>query len=156
MAAIDELKQLLTEDLQTLQRLADILVEEKAALTASDVAAIEPLTQQKNALLDQVRDRAKTKIRVLVAMGYRPQTGNPSQFIRSAGLTELTGLWTEAEQALKQCQEQNRVNGRIVGHLQQRLTRLTDIFRGSAGQSKLYGATGQQTSLGQRNMLASA
>lgn len=156
MAAIDELKQLLTQDLETLERLASLLLEEKTALTASDVAAIEPLTQQKNALLDQVRDRAKSKIRALVAMGYRPETGDPSRFIRSAGLTELTELWASAEQALKQCQEQNRTNGRIVGHLQQRLSRLTDIFRGSAGQSKLYGASGQQTSLGQRNILASA
>lgn len=156
MAAIDELKQLLTQDLDTLERLATLLSEEKTALTASDVSAIEPLTQQKNALLDQVRDRAKAKIRALVAMGYRPETGDPSRFIRSAGLTELTELWSAAEQALKRCQEQNRTNSRIVGHLQQRLSRLTDIFRGSAGQSKLYGATGQQTSLGQRNILASA
>lgn len=156
MAAIDELKQLLTQDLETLERLAGLLVEEKTALTASDVSAIEPLTQQKNALLDQVRERAKSKIRALVAMGYRPETGDPSRFIRSAGLTELTELWLSAEQALRACQEQNRTNSRIVGHLQQRLSRLTDIFRGSAGHSKLYGATGHQTSLGQRNILASA
>lgn len=156
MAAIDELKQLLTQDLDTLGHLGDLLAQEKTALTASDVSVIEPLTQQKNALLDQVRDRAKSKIRALVAMGYRPETGDPSRFIRSSGLTELTELWSAAEQALKRCQQQNQTNSRIVGHLQQRLARLTDIFRGSAGQSKLYGATGQQTSLGQRNILASA
>lgn len=156
MAAIDELKQLLTQDLDSLKQLADLLAAEKTALAASDMAAIEPLTQQKNLLLDQVRDRAKAKIRALVAMGYRPENGEPSRFIRSAGLTDLTTLWSAAEQALRKCQEQNRVNSRVVGHLQQRLSRLTDIFRGSAGQSKLYGASGQQTSLGQRNILASA
>lgn len=156
MAAINELKQLLGDDLKSLHELLQVLIAEKEALKASDVKAIDPFTQQKNELLDQIRSRAKQKIHALVGMGYRPETGNPSQFIRSAGLPELTALWSAAETELKACQELNSVNNRIVGHLQQRLSRLTDIFRGSASQAKLYGASGQQTSLGHRNILASA
>jgi flagella synthesis protein FlgN len=40
--------------------------------------------------------------------------------------------------------------------LQKRLARLTDIFRGGAGQQKLYGAKGEQTSMTSRSILASA
>ncbi|WP_404363032.1 flagella synthesis protein FlgN [Marinobacter sp.] len=156
MAPIDELKQLLDEDIQNLRDLTSTLHAEKEALRASDIKAIEPLTQAKNSLLEQVRERAKRKIHLLVAMGYRPQTGEPSQFIRSAGIGELTALWQSAEEELKACKELNGRNGRIVGHLQQRLGRLTDIFRGSAGHAKLYGASGQQTSLGHKNILGSA
>ncbi|MBS3804083.1 MAG: flagellar protein FlgN [Oleiphilaceae bacterium] len=156
MAAIDELKHLLNEDLTGLRQLAATLAAEKEALAASDIHTIEALTEDKNALLSQVRERAKQKIHALIAMGYKPENGDPSRFIRSAGIEELTSLWTAAEQELKTCHALNGINSRIVGHLQQRLTRLTDIFRGSAGQAKLYGASGQQTSLGQRNSLASA
>lgn len=156
MAAIDELKHLLKEDLNGLRQLADILATEKDALATSDLRAIETLTQDKNALLGQIRERAKQKIHALVAMGYKPENGDPSRFIRSAGLADLTGLWLTVDQELKACHALNSINSRVVGHLQQRLTRLTDIFRGSAGQAKLYGASGQQTSLGQRNSLASA
>lgn len=156
MAAIDELKLLLNEDVKDLDQLADLLNTEKDKLKGSDIRAIEPLTQQKNALLTQVRERARQKIHALVAMGYRPDGGDPSRFIRSAGLQDLTSLWLSAEKRLKTCHELNSVNGRILSHLQQRLSKLTDIFRGSAGQAKLYGASGQQTSAGQRNILASA
>ncbi len=156
MAAIDDLKQLLNQDVSDLNQLAFLLDEEKAKLKSSDIRAIEPLTQQKNGMLGQIRERAKRKIHLLVEMGYRPEHGEPSRFIRSAGLSELTSLWQAAETALKTCHERNRVNSRIVSHLQNRLTKLTDIFRGSAGQAKLYGSSGQQTSVGQSNILASA
>lgn len=156
MAAIDDLTQLLNEDIRDLDRLRDTLAAEKEALKGSEISAMEPLTQAKNTLLNLVRDRAKQKVHALVAMGYRPDAGAPSQFIRSAGLTDLTKLWQTAEQKLALCQEMNGLNGRIISHLQKRLTSLTDIFRGSSGQAKLYGASGQQTSLGQRNILASA
>lgn len=156
MAAIDELKQLLNDDLTGLRQLAATLTEEKQALADSDIKAIEKLTQDKNLLLGQIRERAKQKIRTLVAMGFKPENGDPSRFIRSAGIDELTSLWLTAEQELRTCHTLNSVNSRIVGHLQRRLNRLGDIFRGSAGQAKLYGASGQQTSLSQRNSLASA
>ncbi len=156
MAAIDELKQLLNQDVSDLNQLAFLLDEEKAKLKSSDIRAIEPSTEQKNRMLGQIRERAKRKIHALVEMGYCPEHGEPSRFIRSAGLSELTSLWQAAETALKACQERNRVNGRIISHLQNRLTKLTDIFKGSAGQAKLYGSSGQQTSVGQSNILASA
>lgn len=156
MAAIDELKSLLSEDVRQLTQLAELLEQEKASLAGSDIKAIEPLTREKNLLLDQIRERARRKIRLLVDMGYRPESGNPSRFILSAGLSDLNDLWQTADRQLKACQELNSVNGRVIIHLQKRLGRLTDIFRGTAGQQKLYGAQGQQTSVGHTTVLASA
>lgn len=156
MASIDELKRLLAEDLKDLDEMIQVLTDEKTSLKGSDMTQVEPLTQRKNVLLEQVRARAKRKIHVLVDMGYRPDLGEPSVFIRAAGQAELTRLWSAADTRLKTCQQLNSVNGRIVGHLQRRLGRLTDIFRGTSGQAKLYGASGEQTSLGSRTILASA
>lgn len=89
-------------------------------------------------------------------MGFRPESGDPSRFIRSAGLNDLYALWQEADTKLRECHMLNENNGRIINHLQKRLTRLTDIFRGASGQQKLYGAKGQHTTVSNRTVLASA
>ena len=114
------------------------------------------MTSEKNDLLGAIRERAKQKIRTLVQMGYRPESGEPSRFIRSAGLSDLFQLWQEADQKLRACQTLNQNNGRVITHLQKRLTRLTDIFRGTNGQQKLYGARGDLTTVASRTVLASA
>lgn len=156
MAAIDDLKNLLSQDIRQLETLADILKNEKTCLSGSDTKALDTLTREKNAILEQIRERAKQKIHSLVAMGFRPDSGDPSRFILSAGLDELYALWQEADASLRQCHTLNESNGRIINHLQKRLARLTDIFRGASGQQKLYGAKGQQTTVSSRTVLASA
>lgn len=156
MAAIDDLKTLLAQDISQLDELADVLGREKTLLGNSDLRQLEALTQDKNRLLGAIRERAKQKIRTLVQMGYRPETGEPSRFIRSAGLIELTDLWQQADRRLKACQALNQTNGRVISHLQKRLSRLTDIFRGATGQQKLYGARGEQTTVSSSTVLASA
>ena len=156
MAAIDELKTLLSEDIRQLEALADALQREKQVLSSPDITPLQQITEQKNALLGNIRERARLKIRLLVSMGYRPDSGEPSRFIRAGGMEELYTLWKAADQKLRECQTVNQNNGRVVGHLQKRLTRLTDIFRGASAQQKLYGAQGQQTSVSSRTILASA
>lgn len=156
MAAIDELKALLQQDIRQLEQLGGLLAAEKQHLKSSDVDGLQGLTQEKNRLLNDVRERAKRKIHALVNMGFNPRLGQPSTFIRSAGIDELTQLWTDAENRLKACQRMNQVNGRIIGNLQQRLGRLTEIFRGCSDQAKLYGASGQSSAVSHKNVLASA
>lgn len=156
MSTADKLQALLDQDIEQLGQLKTLLEEEKTLLSNADVRGIEPLTEQKNTLLTAIRDRARQKVHLLVEMGFRPDQGHPSRFIRSAGLTELCQRWESAQASLADCHALNQQNSKVVSHLQTRLAKLTDIFRGSSSQQKLYGATGQQTSVGQRNMLASA
>lgn len=156
MAAIDELKKVLVQDIQQLERLADVLNREKDELKSAGIPALERLTEEKNEILKTVRERARRKIHLLVEMGFQPKNSNPSQFIRAAGLDELAQLWSDAQARLRDCHNLNSVNGRIIGNLQQRLGRLTELFRGAGDQAKLYGASGQSASLGGRNVLASA
>lgn len=156
MAAIDDLNTLLSQDIHQLDELAGVLGEEKACLGNADLQQLQSLTQAKNQLLGAIRERARQKIRLLVQMGYRPENGEPSRFIQSAGLTELVWRWQEADQKLRACQALNQTNGRVVTHLQKRLARLTDIFRGATGHQKLYGARGEQTTVSSSTVLASA
>jgi flagella synthesis protein FlgN len=156
MAVIDELKDFLSQDIRQLQDLAETLRTEKACLSTSDLRALETLTAEKNRLLSEIRERAKAKIHTLVAMGYRPDNGEPSRFILSAGFDDIYNLWKKADAGLKECHALNQNNGRVMSHMQKRLSRLADIFRGASGQQKLYGAKGEHTSVSNRTILASA
>ncbi|MDI9245270.1 flagellar protein FlgN [Marinobacter sp. CHS3-4] len=156
MSNIDDLKDLLNQDIRQLDQLNDVLIQEKALLSSSDVKSLEAVTQEKNRHLGDIRERAKSKIRLLVAMGFRPDQGDPSHFLRSAGLKDAVELWEDASRRLTACQSLNQNNGRVIAHLQKRLSRLTEIFRGATGQEKLYGAKGQEQAVSQSNILASA
>ena len=156
MSTVDDLITLLQQDYQSLNTLHELLMQEKDLLRDGEAQSLERLTKEKSVLLEQVREQAKSKIRLLVQMGYRPEQGSPSRYIQASGMTPLIEAWQAAEAALTACQELNSTNSRVVYHLQQRLGRLTDIIRGSSAQAKLYGASGEQTSVGQRNKLASA
>lgn len=156
MSNINELKDLLRQDIQQLAALGDLLEQEQTLLSGTDVRSLASVTQEKNQHLNQIRERAKVKIRVLVAMGFRPDKGDPSRFLRSAGLDDAVLLWEEASASLEQCQTINQANGRVISHLQKRLSKLTEIFRGATGQDKLYGAKGQEEAVSHSNVLASA
>lgn len=156
MSNIDELKDLLGQDIHQLETLGELLKQEKALLSGPDVKALAELTREKNHHLNQIRERAKVKIRLLVAMGFRPDQGDPSRFLRSAGLSDAVALWEDASGRLADCQAMNQTNGRIISHLQKRLAKLTEIFRGATGREKLYGAKGQEEAVSHRNVLASA
>ena len=156
MAAIDDLKNLLAQDIRQLSAMMDLLSQEKELLSTTDMKQLQRLTDEKNAQLAQTRERAKLKIRALVAMGFRPESGSPSRFIAASGLTELHQCWQQAEQTLIQCQQLNQNNGRIMAHMQKRLARLSDIVRGVSCRQKLYGAGGQQMAVSSSTILASA
>ncbi|MDX5298663.1 MAG: flagellar protein FlgN [Gammaproteobacteria bacterium] len=151
-----QLKQLLEQDLVTLSQLQATLADERKALDSRDTAVLQKITHDKDALLNQLRERARSKVCTLVNIGYRPEKGHPGDFIRASGVRPLIDLWEQAERGLRDVQFQNEVNGRVIGHLQRRLARLADIMRGKAQQPKLYGAQGQERSVGHTSVLASA
>ena len=156
MSNIDELKDLLNQDICQLASLKDVLEQERTLLSGPDVKSLASVTQVKNHHLNQIRERAKVKIRLLVAIGFRPDQGEPSRFLKSAGLDDAVALWKDASESLAQCQTLNQTNGRVISHLQKRLSKLTEIFRGATGQDKLYGAKGQEEAVSHSNVLASA
>lgn len=153
---IESLKKRLISDTQDLKTLKALLEQEKGLLASSQIQELEPLTNRKNDLLNRIRESARQKIHLLVQIGFRPDQGEPSRFIASLGDEGLLICWQGAHQALVDCQFHNEVNGRIVSHLQRRVSRLSDIIRGKDMQPALYGASGKQQHMGGGHILASA
>jgi len=153
---IDQLAALLNTDLQSLDLLDAALQQEHQALEKNTSEALESATREKNALLEQLRERARQKVHLLVDLGYRPDKGAPSAFLEHNGApARMLELWHRAQSRLEDCQRQNAVNGRIISHMQRRLTRMADILRGNDRSQRLYGAAGQTQNLNHNSVLAS-
>ena len=156
MSAIEQLTARLEDDTRQLQALRQLLEQEKELLQTNQIEALTGVNVEKSALLGRIRDSARQKIHLLVEVGFRPDQGDPSVFVKSLGLPEVTSAWDSAHDALLACQQVNEVNSRVVTHLQRRIGRLADIMRGRTQQPKLYGSSGRETSLGGSHVLASA
>ncbi|MEQ6884885.1 flagellar protein FlgN [Salicola sp. Rm-C-2C1-2] len=155
----ETLDQLLRKDEANLNRLAEVLEQEHRALASNAMEQLEQATSEKNELLDALRDRAKQKIRLLAQIGYHPDSGQAvSDFLRDqAGAdSALMERWEAAQKQLSECQHRNAVNGRILSHLQRRLSRVSDIIRGADQQQALYGSTGESRNLTHSQVFASA
>lgn len=139
----DTLDQLLKKDETNLARLAEVLEQEHAALADNDMEALEQATSEKDELLGELRERARKKIHLLAQLGYRPDSGKAaSEFLMEQAGADSTLMerWQSAQQQLSECQHRNAVNGRILGHLQRRLSRISDIIRGADPNQSLYGS----------------
>ena len=156
--SVDELKSLLKRDLANLDQLEKTLETEHEALSRNDMEHLDQAREQKDELLKAIRERAKRKIHILVNMGYRPDSGRAaSAFLREeTGDEGLITAWQEAQKKLEACQRRNAVNGRIINHMQRRLTRISDIIRGSNPNQSLYGSGGETRSLNASNVLTTA
>lgn len=151
-----ELKALLHHDLASLEELDDLLRQEQKALGANDMASLDALVARKTALLDTIRERARSKVRHLVALGFKPASGSPSSFLQGLEEQELTHLWHAAYATMQSCLAANNVNGQVINHLQKRAGRLSDIIRGVNNSQKLYGAAGREESVSHKSVLANA
>ena len=151
-----ELKSLLDQDISALESLNELLHQERRALGANDMVTVESLTGRKNELLDSLRDRARQKVRHLVAIGFKPASGVPSAFLKKIGNEEIEALWHAAHQAMTDCQAANSVNGQVINHLQKRANRLSEIIRGVSPSQKLYGAGGREEAVSHKSVLANA
>ena len=154
----NDLKALLKKDLANLEQLHEVLQSEHEALRNNNASALEQTAGDKDRLLKAIRERAKVKIRHLVNLGYHPDSGEkPSAFLASkTGDQVLIGLWRNAQSQLDECQRANAVNGRIINHMQRRLTRISDIIRGADRNQSLYGKSGETRTLTHTNVLTSA
>lgn len=154
---IDGLKSLLRKDEANLEQLLKVLETEHQALAENDMETLEQATAEKDAILKAIRERAKRKIHLLAELGYRPHSEQaPSEFLQNlSGDEVLIERWHNAQQQLARCQHKNAVNGRILGHLQRRVTRISDIIRGADRNQTLYGSAGQTQSLNHSNVLVS-
>ena len=154
--SIDRLKTLLQEDLNDLANLNEILQKERAAIKDRSTDDIQKISAEKSSSLKSIEYRAKQKAQLFVAAGYSIKAGAFEQAVVKMNNPELNTLWTEVNQALRHCKEQNTVNGTVVSHSLKRVNKLMSIIRGQNNKPNLYGSSGREHAMGGMNSIAKA
>jgi flagellar biosynthesis protein FlgN len=133
---------ILGEMQQTVDQLGQVLEAERTALNTSSSDALDQAGARKQALMQQL-ERLDAERQLL---------GREHPALTAA----LEPVWAQVVQSLRQCHLLNQRNGRAVN---QRLTQVRQalaVLTGHAGESELYGCSGELRASLRSQVLAAA
>lgn len=151
-----QLKLLLSKDLVALDSLKSTLDAESVALKQRESEKIASLAKTKAALVKEIEDRARSKVKLITASGAPISAGKVNEGINTLGDTQLSELWTSALEKLSECKELNQINGLVIERSRIRNQKIIDIVRGSHKKPKLYGNKGGEQSYATSSRIAKA
>lgn len=144
-AAEAHLADLFDLELGCLGELRDILAQERAALLAGDIPALEEITCRKGEILERQSGAAQQRREWLATAGHALPEAAAAQ--RKQALQELA----------QQCHEANRDNGRVIARKQQHTVAALGILRQSdAAGSTTYSGAGSAVDASSSRLLGKA
>ena len=146
MSVQQRLKEALHSEVEFAQQLLAVLHQERAALSGHDAAAMESVVADKQQVADQLEKQSHARDHLLHAGGHGPGPQGLQSFIASAEphmQRELSSLWQDLAQLLKQCREENQINGGVIEGSQRSIREALAILRGDPQTNETYGKAGK-------------
>lgn len=139
----ETLQQHIGQDISACRNLLRLLEQEREALKARDVDQLEGVIQDKSANLLHLEQSARQRS-AWVAKQQKPNEKSEAvwQALIRATKPDAQREWEEFRDLLRQCQEQNEINGKLLARNQQVFSRLLAIVRGRDESDPLYNAKG--------------
>ena len=140
---VDLFRGLLEQGLASADRLEGVLAAERNALRTGDPDALQRLTDEKLALLQDLERWAAAHERFLRAQQLPPGRQGSEMFL--AGLphaAEEHMLWRRVRQTVSACRDSNEVNGGIVTLSRARVQRALMVLSGGSSEPSTYGKAG--------------
>ena len=125
----DALAAVLGDMQQTVDRLAQVLEAERTALDARDSDALDQAGTRKQALMLQLEQLD----------AERRQLASEQPAVAAAA----TSAWSKVVQRLQYCHLLNQRNGSVVSQRLNQTRRALAVLTGHAGESELYGRSGE-------------
>jgi flagellar biosynthesis/type III secretory pathway chaperone len=144
------LRENLDQHLACAAALEQLLAEEKAALTANDLAGLEQLCAAKSAAAQSLQALSQRLYRLC---GCSDAAGI-ERHLRSAGGEAALAQWQELLRRAGRCQQANLENGALLLERRTRVRSMLQLIR--RGEQPLYGPGGQAPTGAERRALASA
>lgn len=144
-----QMKTLLEREIESASRLLAILQKEHSVLTNNDVAGLEKLVPEKQALVAMLEKLGRQRTQLLDAGGGGGNRQVLERYLQqcdSEARHPLAKLWDQLQALAGECQHQNEVNGGILEIGRRHVQRVLSILRGQANQAELYGPDGETTS----------
>jgi flagella synthesis protein FlgN len=139
----ETLQQHIGQDISACRNLLQLLEQEREALKARDVEKLETVIQNKSANLLHLEQSARQRS-AWVAKQQKPSEKAETvwQTLISTTKPDAQREWEEFRALLRECQEQNEINGKLLARNQQVFARLLAIVRGRDENDPLYNAKG--------------
>jgi flagella synthesis protein FlgN len=149
--------EMLKRDLHAAERLKALLSQERTLLQERNHEALSTVITEKNAHLTLLAGHAKERAALLEAIKLKDDPDSWQAFLNTdPALRSLIPLWQELRDNIKQCNELNNHNGKLVARSQQTLKKLIDLMRGKTPTAGLYDAQGSATYSAPSNTLTQA
>lgn len=136
--------QLLNANIDAVEQLQSLLQQERKDLQKRLHANIPALLEQKQQLMTQLEQGSQ--LRQSWLDGAEDVTGEPKErwkmLLTDLGGPALLSRWQDFKEQLSLCQQENEVNGRMIGRGQQSVGQLLSLLKGQVESPKLYNQKG--------------
>lgn len=150
------LLQLFSEDIGHAEQLLELLESETQALTSQDLTSLETILTRKQTLLALLDQHGGARSRVLVSLNLSADRAGLQALAKvSAQGEELLAAGDRLSALLRECQDTNLRNGRLIRASQTSVTKLLGILRG-AEVPNLYNNRGATSRVGYQRPLSQA
>jgi flagellar biosynthesis/type III secretory pathway chaperone len=126
----------LSAQLACAENLAALLGRERSALLASDVAALETLTRDKDRHATEL-GRLGTALESMRAMARQPSI---LSLLQQLGVSDDT--WSRLSELAARCLQANRDNAALLGARQQQIRSALQLLQPAGAQQQVYGRAG--------------
>ena len=146
------LESILAEEVRCTDRLLSCMAEERTALVARNMHALQSSIEDKVKHTQQLESLEQQREAAMKALGF--QADKVQQCIEAQPRTErLQALWTQVLENTAACRDANLSNGGILESGRQHVELALGILRGQSGAPALYNTAGNTAAdLGQRDL----
>ena len=147
---------LIEQDLDTTEKLKNILEQEGEALKQRNHQQVSELIEPKSQYLNALEISSQKRCKILEISKLPPTNKGWGKLLDTLGSEALIEQWQTLQQAFADCQRLNEVNGKIIGRSRHIFNRLLTIFRGQVETPTLYNQTGNTQNHGGNRTLIKA
>ena len=146
---------LLTATVRSCERLLNALLDERGALQANDISALNGAISRKKIHLADLESHEKQRRALLAACRHKDDLAAMQRFIDdNDSRKQLNDLWSRTLQLLGKCREANTTNGVIIAAQRRQRSEAMSIIRQEEAEPDTYGPAGKTETTGQYRALA--
>ena len=149
----------LEEGTNQAQRLMQLLNDERAIISSNDGHALEEIATSKEKLAQEIQASTVICSQRLEQAGYTANNRGLAEYFQRCPETHskhLKTTWKKLQNLLKECQDKNRINGKLLGNSQRRIKQALSILQGKPVDEDLYGRGGETVQQSTGNTLTHA
>ena len=140
------LLRLLSAELESSQKLLQLLEQEHQVLIKGDAEAIHAISRQKQVQIQLLGEQLLARDRFLATHQLPAGNEGAELFIeQSAESSEIKQCWNQIQQLATQLNDRNEVNGGIVALAQRHVRQALNILTCHTEQNSTYGPAGQRS-----------